>query len=96
MAFQRFDKDPDANLDYVIDWADWLDGDTITDATITSENAVDDPGDITIEDFDFTTTTTTAWLSGGTLSHSYLLTIHVTTAQDREEDRSFLVVIGQR
>lgn len=96
MAFQRFDKDPDATLDYVIDWSDWLTGgDTITDATATAATATGQPADI-IDSFEFNTTTTTVWLSGGTPGHNYLLTVHATTDEGREDDRSFLVVIEQR
>jgi hypothetical protein len=87
---QRFTKDPQAVLDYTINWSDWLDGDTISTSTWTAESG------ITVEASpapSFTTTTTTIWLSGGTLGTVYRITNHVVTAATREDDRTFTVKI---
>lgn len=80
-----FVKDPEAVLDYVIDWATWLDGDTIA----TSEWAA--VGGITIEQDSHTSTIATVWLSGGVAGGWYTVTNHITTADGREDDRSIQI-----
>lgn len=80
------DKDPNSTLDYVIDWEDWLGADTITDSTWVATAG------ITIDDGDqFTDTTATVWLSGGTDRATYLVTNHITTAAGRQEDRTLTI-----
>lgn len=95
---KRFDKDPDStNIDYTLNWAGWLTGgDTITAVNVTVEGATDDPGELTIEDTSHTDTTTTVVVSGGAVNRNYRLTFHITTAQDRQDDRSILLVIGEQ
>jgi hypothetical protein len=77
----RFIKDPQAVLDYQIDWAAWLGSDTISASTWTAETG------ITIASSTNTTTTATVWLSGGTVGTSYVATNHITTAGGRQDDR---------
>ncbi len=83
----EFRKDPQAILDYVIDWSDWLDGDTITASTWTA------PTGITVDSDSHTTTATTVWLSGGTLGETYSLVNHITTAAGREDDRTIKIKV---
>jgi len=85
-----FIKDPDALLDYVIDWSDWLSGDTIAD----SEWIVPD-GLVNVDD-SFTDAATTIWLSGGTAGRKYSLTNRITTAGGRVDDRSIGVMVRNR
>lgn len=82
-------KDPDAKLDYKIDWSDWLDGDTISTSTWIV------PSGITEESSTNTNTTTTIWLSGGTHAVKYKVVNRITTAAGRIEDRSFHVKIQE-
>jgi hypothetical protein len=78
-------KDPDGVLDYSINWAAWLDGDTITVSTW----SVSGPDALLVVDSDSeSTTVTTVWLSGGTVNRQYIVTNHITTAAGREDDRS--------
>jgi hypothetical protein len=84
-------KDPDAILDYQVDWTDWLDTDTISSVSWPSF-----PSGITNFATTATTTTATIWLSGGTLNSSYDLTCRITTVGGRTEDRSFRVTCKQR
>lgn len=93
-------KDPDATLDYTIDFSALLeDGETI--ASVEWEIAGDDDvltlgtGDRAPSNSD---TAATCWLSGGTLSATYTVTARVTTSASpaRIDDRSFRVVIKQR
>lgn len=79
MAIKTFSKDPDERLDYSIDWETWLDSDTIT--TSTSGSAWTLPSGIDASSspaHSFTTTTATAWITGGTAGQEYVLknTIH--------------------
>lgn len=87
----KFTKDPDAVLDYGLDWSAWLvTGDTITAATSTPEAG------IVVDSTSFTTTTTTTWLSGGTAGTTYLVVVHVTTDDGREDDRTLTIVVKDR
>lgn len=90
---QTFIKDPDAFLDYTLDWSQWLQGDSIlsTSFTITGDDAVLQIGFATT-----TPTTATVWLSGGTDGALYGVTCEVTTAQGRIDDRSFQIQVNER
>lgn len=89
MAFKAV-KDPDATLDYGLDWSAWLEeGETITD----SEWIV--PGGLTLVSESFDGTTTTVWLSGGTLGQSYAVVNRV-TAGARIDDRTLRLTIKER
>ena len=95
-------KDPDANLDYVFDWApltngrpqaksDWLaTSETITAATVTADSG------ITVADVSFTDSMVTAWLSGGTAGKTYTVRCRITTSMDRIDDRSIEVGVEDR
>ena len=85
-----FTKDPNAVLDYSIDWTRWLAGDQIA----ASEWMV--PSGLTNMADSKTATSATAWLSGGTVGQSYTVTNRITTAAGRTEDRSFTIRIEER
>ena len=85
-----FVKDPSAVLDYTIDWLSWLGTDTITASTWTVETG------ITKVTSSFTTTKATIWLSGGTLGTTYAATNHITTAGNRQEDKTLYFVIQDK
>lgn len=87
---QSFVKDPEAILDYPIDWSAWLDGDTIATSTWVAEDG------ITIDSDTNTATTAVVWLSGGTLGMTYRITNHIVTAGGREDDRTITVKAYQR
>lgn len=89
MALGSKTKDPDAVLDYVIDWETYLDGDTIA----TSEWEVDDG--ITKDSDTNDTTTATIWLSGGTAGEDYEVTNRITTAGGRTDDRTIKIKIKE-
>jgi hypothetical protein len=79
----RFEMDPDSDLDYLEDWSAWLgEGDTIASA----EWIV--PDGLTSHDTSHTSTTTTIWLTGGTLNQTYQVTTRITTVQGRTEDKT--------
>ncbi len=82
-------KDPQAVLDYALDWgAQWLGTDTIT----TSEWTVTGPDtDLKVDSSSFTDGVATVWISGGTLGETYSLTNHIVTSEGREDDRTIEV-----
>jgi len=87
MTHVTFVKDPSAKKDYMLDWAAWLGDDTITTSTWTV------PTGMTKESDSKTATTTTVWLSGGTLDAEYLITNLIETVGGRKEPRSFTVLM---
>lgn len=100
-----YSHDPNAVLDYGVDWraltngtggTDWLEeGETITASTWTLPDGITvDPANPALDDA--TESTTTIWLTGGTAGQTYRVTNHITTSAGREDDRSiFLRVIDR-
>ena len=83
-------KDPNAKLDYTIDWIRWLDTDTITASTW----EVSSP-ELIIMDSSNTHTTTTVWLSAGLAGQFYTVTNRITTTLGRIQDQSFRLKIKE-
>lgn len=83
-------KDPAAVLDYGINWATWLNGDTISTSTWTV------PTGITQASESETTTVATIWLSGGTAGEDYLVTNKITTNGGRTDERTIRVSVVNR
>lgn len=87
MALKKFTKDPNAVLDYTIDWSAWLpDGDVLTDATATATSGIE------VDSVSRTTNLTTVWVSGGSSGSSYDVTVRVTTNGGRTDDRTITIV----
>ena len=86
-----FLKDPDAVLDYSVDWSKWLAGDQIE----TSTWFVSDPAFEPSDDSN-TTTRATVWLAGGVAGHSYTLTNRITTFGGRTDERSLVIQVQDR
>jgi hypothetical protein len=85
-----FLKDPNAVLDYVNDWSDWLGTDTIVTSTWTA------PTGITVDSNAKTDTSTTVWLSGGTTGITYSVVNRIVTAAGRTEDRTLMFWVMER
>ena len=85
-----FAKDPNAVLDYTIDWTRWLASDQIA----TSQWLV--PVGLTKMADSKTASSATVWLSGGTAGQSYTVTNRITTSAGRTEDRSFIAKVEER
>lgn len=77
-------KDPDALLDYSIDWTEWLA--TATDTISASTWTI--PSQLTEFTSSFGTATTVVWLSGGTAGEVYDVTNQIITFGGRIEDRT--------
>ena len=86
----QFVKDPDAILDYAIDWTSWLSGDTISTVTWTV------PAGITKTAQSNSTTVATIWLSGGAAGVEYSLICRIVTAAARTDDRSIKIYVKQK
>ena len=85
------EKDPDAVLDYMIDWgSEWLaSGDEIDTSTWTV------PSGITKDKDSKTKTTATIWVSGGTDGVTYDLVNHIVTTDGREDDRTITIIVKE-
>lgn len=83
-------KDPNAVLDYQIDWSDWLRaGDSIGDSEWIVPDGIEKDSD------SFNSTTTTIWISGGTAGTNYAFTNRITTIQGRTQDRTVTIPVKE-
>jgi hypothetical protein len=85
----RWIKDPDARLDYTIDFSTYLGTDTISSVAWTA------PG-LTVNATTNTTTTATIWLSGGSAGKVYRVRCRINTAGARTDDRTFEIEVTHR
>lgn len=85
-----FTKDPDATLDYQVNWGMWLGEDIISNSTW------EVPIGITKGSESFDGTTATIWLSGGTIGQRYAITNTIATVGTRGDDRTFHILIADR
>lgn len=85
-------KDPNATLDYTVDWAEWLA--PIAD-TIASVVWVPSAGLVVVSASN-TETAATAFVSGGTVNAQESLTCRITTAGGRTDDRTITFRITER
>ena len=85
-------KDPNAVLDYTLDWSAYL---TPLVDVITSVTWILSSG-LTKVSQSNTTTTATAFVSGGVLGNTETLTCRITTAAGRTDDRTVLLRIVTR
>lgn len=86
----RFKKDPDAVLDYSIDWSRWLAGDSIISSTWVVPHGLTQVTNL------FSPITITVWISGGTVGQSYLVVGQVTTAGGRTDERTIQIDVEER
>ena len=91
MALASFVKDPNAVLDYAVDWSGWLaSGETISTSDWTVETGLEEDSSSN------TTTVATVWLSGGTAGEIYRVVNRITTNQTRTDDRTLLIKVLER
>lgn len=83
-------KDPDALLDYTVDWSAWLGVDTISTSTWVV------PAGITEASASNNATAATIWLSGGTSGEDYEVVNRIVTAAGRTEDRTLKIMVRPR
>lgn len=88
---REFLKAPDAVLDYLFDWTDWLsEGEEISESSFTVEEG------LTKGATSNTASVARVWLSGGTLGQRYVMRNTITTNQNRTAQRSAIVRVGHR
>jgi len=91
MSDITFYKDPEAVLDYGVDWSSWL-----TDSETISSSSWTVPSGITEDSNTSSDTKATIWLSGGTDGESYKLINHIITSAGREEDQTMWIVVKEK
>jgi hypothetical protein len=88
-------KDPEAVLDYAVDWgADYLSGDALADSAWSV--SPDEPGGASIAGSNFDLLISTVQVAGGEPGKIYQITNHVTTASGREDSRSIALRVEKR
>jgi hypothetical protein len=88
-------KDPDAVLDYSVDWgAEYLAGDLLAESSWSVEP--DEPGGVTIAASNFDATTSVVKAGGGTPGNVYRLVNEVVTASGRTDSRSIVLRVEKR
>jgi hypothetical protein len=87
-----YKKDPAAVLDYSFDWGPYLTPLLDTIATVTWVKT----GTLVIVSQTHTTTTATAFVSGGDIDATETLTCRITTTGGRTDDRSISLKIVER
>jgi hypothetical protein len=88
-------KDPEAVLDYLIDWgAEYLGEDLLAQSAWTVEP--DEAGGVTIAGDDFDATTSTVKAGGGVAGRIYRLINAVVTASGRTDSRSIVLRVEKR
>jgi hypothetical protein len=103
-GFQQIDnqlwisKDPQAQLFYTFNWADWLPtGDTVSSAVYTVATRVNDPTPLVkVSNGIQSGNKTYIELRAGQTGKSYLVTVKVTTAGGLVDARNFKVKIEAR
>jgi hypothetical protein len=93
MSSNYYQRDPQDVLPVGNDWSTWLEaGETITASSWTVPAGITQ----TTPAPSFTTTTTTIWLTGGTLNLSYPVVNHITTNQGKQRDQTLTIAVRDR
>ena len=88
-------KDPDALLDYAVDWgADYLAGDSL--AASSWAVSPEEPGGLTLVAQQFDLLVSTVQVAGGEPGKVYRLSNEVTTASGRQDSRSVILRVERR
>ena len=89
-------KDPNAVLDYTINWATSYLSSTGETISTSAWSVTPSTSQLLIQSSTKTTTTTTVWLTGGTKGFVYRATNRVVTNMSRTEDRSVVIRVASR
>lgn len=87
-------KDPDARLDYAVDWSTFLSSHDPPD-TITGAAWVQYDEDLTVDDEGLDGDRHVAFVSGGVVNKVYRLTSRITTTAGRIQDQTFALIIRE-
>ena len=83
-----YEQDPDDRLDYVFNWARWLDGDVIASSSFAVASGLTNDGASKTE------SKTQIWLTGGTNGQTYAVTNSILTSGGRRKDRTINVLVS--
>jgi len=83
-------KDPDATLDYAVDWTPWLNGETVASHSVTAATGITKVSDSEANGV------VAFRLSGGTAGTSYAITVEVTTSGGQVDQRTVTVPVAER
>jgi len=89
----NFIKSPTANLDFAVDWSDWLaDGETIANSTWSS------PDGLVIETTSYSNTQAVVWVSDGVANNVYRMINVITTSNTpaRTDQRTVTIKVQER
>lgn len=89
-----FIKDPNAVMDFGVDWSNWLGVDTLSTSAWSITTTATSPA-LVIDSDVSNTTVATVWLSGGKVGTKYALLNRVTTAGGRTNDRTIYVQVKE-
>lgn len=92
---KEFTKDPDAVLDYVVDWSPDTDPWLASGETIAS-HVVDAEAGITVDSSTVSDGKVTVWLSGGTAGQNYDVGVQITTSSNRTDERTMRIRVRER
>lgn len=87
-----FVKDPNARLDYSVNWTRWLDGDSLQ----TVSWFITPPTGLASVSTSNTTGIATIWLASGTAGQVFQVRNHIITAGGREDDRTFTIIVRNK
>lgn len=96
------EKHPDANIQYGIDFTDYLNaGDTISTASTTIETITGDSSPLALPtgagtDITITQALVSIRLNGGTTGNEYNVDVQITTTSGDTDSRRFRIVIGPK
>ncbi len=85
-------KDPDEKIDFGINWATWLESDTISASTW----VIVPSGGIVVDSESETSTVATVWLTGGKTGTTYKVRNFITTAAGRSPPRTIHVKVMEK
>jgi hypothetical protein len=93
----RGEKDPQATLDYTIDWSAWLaTGDTISSSSFAVESPAGDASPVSVTQQSALSAQATVWLTGGTAGNQYRVINTITTTQGRTDQRTLTITVKQK
>lgn len=92
MPLTTFSKDPNATLDYSMDWSNWLaSGESLTCSVWTRTST-----DIVETNTSLTTSVATIWLTGGSAGSTYSIANKVGTSGGRIDERTIDIKVLNR
>ena len=90
-------KDPKSNLDYTLDWNDWMPaGDSVASATVTATNTVGDSTSLEVGSPTITNNQVTVDIAGGEGGQVYNIEFVITTSNGLIDSRNFRIKCQER